>query len=137
MNDRITARLGLILVAIIWGITFVLVKIALNDIPPFYFCSLRFGLATILSIIILHQKIFTCTRNECIGGVICGLFLFFGYTFQNFGLMNTTASKSAFITSVSVLLVPILIIMFKLQTINKKKFKKISLNMYYQISQIT
>ena len=120
MNDRVTARLGLIFVTIIWGVTFVLVKEALNDAPPFYFASLRFGLAAILSLIIINHKIITCTNSELIGGIICGMFLFLGYAFQNFGLMNTTASKSAFITSVSVLIVPILLVLFKLQKISNK-----------------
>ena len=81
---------------------------------------MRFGVATILCIILLRKKLFTCTKIELIGGAICGIFLFSGYAFQNFGLMNTTASKSAFITSVSVLIVPILLVLFKLQKVNKK-----------------
>ena len=117
MNNKITARIGLILVTIIWGVTFVLVKQALNDAPPFIFATLRFGLATIMAITIVNRRLFQLTKNELIGGIICGLFLFLGYGFQNFGLINTTASKSAFITSVSVLLVPILLVTFKLQKV--------------------
>ena len=111
------AKIGLVLVTITWGLTFVLVKQALNDAPPFSFSTLRFGLATILTMALVHRKLFKLTKNEMIGGIICGFFLFVGYGFQNFGLMNTTASNSAFITSVSVLLVPILLVMFKLQQI--------------------
>ena len=111
------AKIGLVLVTITWGLTFVIVKQALNDAPPFSFATLRFGLATTLTMVLVHRKLFTLTKNEMIGGIICGFFLFVGYGFQNFGLMNTTASKSAFITSVSVLLVPILLVMFKLQQI--------------------
>ncbi len=120
MDNKVITRLSLVFVTIIWGITFVLVKDALNDAPPFYFATMRFGVATILCIILLRKKLFTCTKIELIGGAICGIFLFSGYAFQNFGLMNTTASKSAFITSVSVLIVPILLVLFKLQKVNKK-----------------
>ena len=117
MNNRKTAQIGLILVTIIWGITFILVKEALNDAPPFIFTTLRFGLATIISAVLVNRKLLQLTKNEIIGGFFCGIFLFLGYSFQNFGLMNTTASKSAFITSVSVLLVPILLITFNIQKI--------------------
>ena len=120
MNKKIIAQIGLILVTIIWGVTFILVKQALNDCPPFLFATLRFGLATILTMALINRKIFQLSKNELIGGIICGFFLFMGYSFQNFGLMNTTASKSAFITSVSVLLVPILLVTFNLQRVERK-----------------
>ena len=120
MTNKIAAQLSLVFVTIIWGLTFVLVKQSLNDAPPFYFATLRFGLATILAITVVNRKIFQINKNEFIGGIICGFFLFMGYSFQNFGLMNTTASKSAFITSVSVLLVPILLITFNLQQVKWK-----------------
>jgi len=120
VNKKIIAQIGLILVTIIWGVTFILVKQALNDCPPFLFATLRFGLATILTMALINRKIFQLSKNELIGGIICGFFLFMGYSFQNFGLMNTTASKSAFITSVSVLLVPILLVTFNLQRVERK-----------------
>ena len=120
MNNKITAKIGLILVTIIWGVTFILVKQALNNCPPFIFATLRFGIATILAVAIVNRKLFELSINELRGGIICGFLLFIGYSFQNFGLIYTTASKSAFITSVSVILVPILLITFKLQEVRKR-----------------
>ena len=120
MDNKIKARASLVFVTIIWGVTFVLVKDALNDAPPFYFATMRFVVAAMLCLMLLRQKLFTCTKIEIVGGIICGIFLFLGYAFQNFGLMNTTASKSAFITSVSVLIVPILLVLFNIQKIHKK-----------------
>ena len=117
MNKKITAQIGLLFVTIIWGLTFVLVKEALNDAAPFSFATLRFGLATFLILIIVNKKIISITRDEIIGGIVCGFFLFLGYAFQNFGLMNTTATKSAFITSVSVLIVPLLLISMNIQKV--------------------
>ena len=119
-NKKLLAKLALVLVAIIWGVTFIIVKNALNDAPPFSFASLRFGIATILTLILVNQKIFTLTKHEINGGIFCGFFLFLGYAFQNFGLMHTTASKSAFITSVSVLLVPFILLFLRIQKINPR-----------------
>ena len=117
MDKKITAHIGLLFVSIIWGLTFVLVKEALNDAPPFSFAALRFGLATLITLLIVNKNIITITKNEIIGGILCGFLLFLGYAFQNFGLMNTTATKSAFITSVSVLIVPLLLVAMDIQKV--------------------
>ena len=117
MNKKITAQIGLLFVTIIWGLTFVLVKAALNDAPPFSFAALRFGLATLITFLIVNKNIITITKNEIIGGILCGFLLFLGYAFQNFGLMNTTATKSAFITSVSVLIVPFILVAMDIQKV--------------------
>ena len=117
MNKKITAQIGLLFVTIIWGITFVIIKAALNDAPPFSFAALRFGLATLITFLIVNKNIITITKNEIIGGILCGFFLFLGYAFQNFGLMNTTATKSAFITSISVLIVPFILVAMDIQKV--------------------
>ena len=122
MNNKVTAQIGLLFVAIIWGGTFVLVKQALNDAPPFSFATFRFGLATILTLVIINKNIIIITKNEIIGGILCGFFLFLGYSFQNFGLMNTTATKSAFITSISVLIVPVLLVFMNIQKVKIKNW---------------
>ena len=117
MNKRIAAQIGLLFITIIWGFTFVMVKDALHDAPPFSFATLRFGLATILIFLIVNKNMITLTKQEMIGGILCGFFLFLGYAFQNFGLMNTTATKSAFITSISVLIVPLLLVAIGIQKV--------------------
>ena len=117
MDKKITAQIGLLFVTIIWGLTFVLVKAALNDAQPFSFSALRFGLATLITFLIVNKNIITITKNEIIGGILCGFLLFLGYAFQNFGLMNTTATKSAFITSISVLIVPFILVAMDIQKV--------------------
>ena len=118
MNNKFTAQIGLFFVSTIWGFTFFLIKDALHDALPFSFAALRFGLATILTLFIINKNIIKINKQEVIGGLICGFFLFLGYAFQNFGLMHTTATKSAFITSVSVLIVPLLLVAMDIQIVN-------------------
>ena len=119
-NKKYLAQILLVLVTLIWGATFIIVKDALNDAGPFAFGTLRFTIAGILTLVIVNKSIFTLTKTEIIGGLICGFCLFCGYAFQNFGLMQTSASKSAFITSVSVLMVPIILYLFNIQKIKMK-----------------
>jgi len=116
-NKKRMAQVALVLVTLIWGVTFIMVKNALNDAGPFAFGALRFTIAGILSLIVINKTILTLTKTEFIGGFLCGICLFFGYAFQNFGLMQTSASKSAFITSVSVLIVPIILYLFNIQQV--------------------
>ena len=120
INQKRLAQILLIFITIIWGATFIMVKDALNDAGPFAFGTIRFSLAGILTILILNKNIFNLSKIELHAGLIAGFFLFGGYAFQNFGLIHTSASKSAFITSVSVLLVPVILYIFKIQKIKPK-----------------
>jgi len=119
-NKKYLAQILLVFVTLIWGATFIIVKDALNDAGPFAFGTLRFTIAGILTLAVVNKSIFTLTKTEVIGGLVCGFFLFSGYAFQNFGLIHTSASKSAFITSVSVLMVPIILYLFNIQKVKMK-----------------
>ena len=117
-KQKILAQLSMVLTTMIWGITFVMVKDALNDAPPYMFASLRFGLAFLLGCIYVNKGIKDISDTEMIGGLFCGFCLFVGYAFQNFGLMQTTPSKSAFITSISVIMVPVILVLFRIKKVN-------------------
>ena len=73
-NKKRIAQAALVLVTLIWGITFVMVKDALNDTGPFAFGTLRFTIAGILTMIVVNKSIFTLTNTEVVGGLICGFF---------------------------------------------------------------
>ena len=120
MNKKFLAQFGLVITTMIWGVTFVMVKGALNDAKPFMFATLRFGLSFILAIIFVNKGIFKIDKRSMVAGLICGSCLYVGYSFQNFGLMQTTPSKSAFVTSVSVIMVPILLVIFRLKYIKPR-----------------
>ena len=118
MNSKPFAQLGMVVTTMIWGITFVIVKDALNDASPFMFATLRFGLSFLLACIYVNKNIKKIDKKSIMAGFFCGLCLYVGYSFQNFGLMETTPSKSAFITSVSVIMVPIILVMFKIKIVH-------------------
>ena len=91
----------------VWGVTFVLVKDALNDASPLLFNLLRMTLASIALVIINHRHLRNITRPSLVSGLIVGIFLAAGYQFQTAGLARTTAAKSAFITGLVVVFVPL------------------------------
>lgn len=100
------ASLGLLLVTIIWGFAFVVVKNSLDIVPPIYMMAFRFTIATAGLIILFFKKLIKMTKSELIHGVIIGLCLFAAYAFQTIGLVYTTAGKNAFLTTFYVILVP-------------------------------
>ncbi len=102
------ADLSLIFIVMIWGTTFPLMKIALGNVKPFYFISLRFITAFIVLTLILNKRLKKINIKTIKIGTFLGLWLFLGFAFQIYGLQFTTASRSGFITGLSVIVVPIL-----------------------------
>ncbi len=107
-SQSMKAHLLLLAVAALWGSTFVLVKDALNDASPLVFNLLRMALAFICLAIVYRQHLKHITRASLAAGAIVGACLAAGYQFQTAGLARTTPSKSAFITGMVVVLVPLL-----------------------------
>jgi drug/metabolite transporter (DMT)-like permease len=99
------ADLALVGNTIIWGATFVLVKDALADVSPMLFLALRFALAAVVLALLYGRKVQRASLRD---GAIAGVLLFLGYLFQTTGLLYTTPSKSAFYTSLSIPMVPLL-----------------------------
>ena len=56
MNTKVLAQLGMVITTMIWGVTFVMVKEALNDAKPFMFATLRFGLSFFIAVIFIDDK---------------------------------------------------------------------------------
>ena len=96
----------LLFITLLWGGTFSTMKDIISDVEPFTFVVIRFVLAIIFFLIIFNKKI-KIDKMTLIYGLILGLFYTVGFQFQVIGLKYTTASKSAFITGLSVIFTPI------------------------------
>lgn len=98
--------------AVGWGGTFVTVKGALSDSSVFMFLALRFTLAAIVLAMLTAKEWRTIDRRLVRGCLLLGFLMFTGFAFQTAGLTLTTASKSAFITGILVVLVPLFLAAF-------------------------
>jgi drug/metabolite transporter (DMT)-like permease len=111
LNRRFAAEAALIGAALLYGITFPLVHDALEDITPFAYLLGRFGLATLLlmpvAIPALRQR-GPQRRMLVRAGLTAGVILFGGYVTQTIGLQYTSASTSAFITGLYVIITPVI-----------------------------
>ncbi|HEY6253881.1 MAG TPA: DMT family transporter [Candidatus Angelobacter sp.] len=109
-SRSLKAHILLVLMTLIWGSTFVLIKKALLSASPLLFNAVRMSLAAVLLALFYRRQLSRFTRPALWAGGSVGVFLFLGYAFQTTGLHLTTPSKSAFLTGVSTVLVPLLLI---------------------------
>jgi len=110
MSRSLKAHLLLLAVVFVWGSTFVLIKGALADISPLLFNLLRMALATLCLALVYRNHIGRIDRAALVSGAVTGFCLAMGYQFQTAGLRLTTPSKSAFITGLVVVIVPLLLV---------------------------
>jgi drug/metabolite transporter (DMT)-like permease len=101
------ADLLLIITAMIWGWTFIIIKWSVASIDPYFFIYSRFLVAFILLMILFHSRIKQHWRSCLKPGIILGLILALGFITQTLGLKYTTASASGFITGLNVILVTV------------------------------
>jgi len=83
------------------------VKGALTVAAPYWFLLLRFTLATFASLLFFWGIWRKINRESLVHGLILSAVLYAGFAFQTVGLQFTSPAKSAFITGISVVLVPI------------------------------
>ncbi|MBO8160407.1 MAG: DMT family transporter [Thermosipho sp. (in: Bacteria)] len=113
MKKKWVAFLNLILVTMIWGLTFPIQKLILTDISPFVYNAIRFWIATFLSFFIFGKG------NKM--GFLLGIILGFAYATQTWGLSITTSSKSGFITAFYIVLIPIFSYLIEKEKAAKKQ----------------
>jgi drug/metabolite transporter (DMT)-like permease len=118
LSPTTLAHVLLLAVVFVWGATFVLVKDALQDASPLLFNLLRMAMAFIALVVVNHRQLRHINRDALRSGLIVGIFLAAGYQFQTAGLARTTAAKSAFITGLVVVFVPLFTIIPALRSAN-------------------
>jgi len=117
------SNLLLILASIIWGCAFVAQNVGMNYIGPWTFSTIRFLIAgfSLLAIIpILDKKrthvIRPKTKEEkqklILGSVLCGLALSIGSIVQQIAMLTVPVAKAGFLTTLYVLFVPIITLLF-------------------------
>ena len=121
MNQRQTLQSDslLLLAACIWGFAFVAQRLGMLHVGPFGFTGVRFALGCLVILPLVLRKglrrsgplpsepgWFSLGRLG--GGLLAGIVLFCGASFQQVGLIYTTAGNAGFVTGLYVVLVPIL-----------------------------
>ncbi len=128
MSKKLKANMLLLLTALIWGSAFVAQIKGMDHLGPFSFACIRnlVGAIFLIPVIFVLDKLdkeksfteysFEKTEEEkkaekkvlITGGFACGIALFVAGSLQQVGLQYTTAGKAGFITSLYIVIVPIL-----------------------------
>jgi drug/metabolite transporter (DMT)-like permease len=103
---RRAAEAGLVGIAAVWGLTFVMVQDAIERLPPLAFLAYRFIPAAAIVGVIFWRPLRRLPPEGWRAGVVMGGFLTAGYVAQTIGLEHTTASNAGFITGLFVVLTP-------------------------------
>ena len=156
MNSKnITSSLLLLLAALIWGSAFIAQSLGMEHIGPLSFVCIRsfIGFLALVPVLLVIQKIqkkkllsedpsFSEKSSEksskkaklpraIKGGIVCGIFLIIGMVCQQYGILYLTESggnigKAGFITTMYILIVPILGLFFK-QKVTPKLWVSVAL----------
>lgn len=128
VSKEIKSVFILLLTAAIWGFAFVAQRVGMGFLGAFTFNGIRFALGSIslLPVIYFFDKKFKSEnsaervdadiKTTIKSGVIAGCILYIAASLQQVGLIYTTAAKAGFITSLYIVLVPILGIFLKQKT---------------------
>lgn len=137
-KNSLKGSLLLFLGAFIWGTTFIAQSVGVNHLNAFAFNCIRNFIGVIALLPVLLWQICTKPKNMnsvqeidssanslyqnikeifskdlLIGGLICGTALCIASNFQQLGIAYSTVGKSAFITALYIVLVPLLGLFFK------------------------
>jgi drug/metabolite transporter (DMT)-like permease len=117
----------LLLTAAIWGFAFTAQRAGMDYIGPFLYTGIRFLLGAMVLVPFwvcrspkyrkqkpARDKLPDASTIVLVrSGAIAGVFLLLGVSFQQVGLLYTTAGKAGFITGLYVIIVPLLGIIWK------------------------
>lgn len=110
-TKTVLANFMMLFAAAIWGLSFVIMKTTLDDIPTNTILALRLSAGALgLCFTLFRNKL---TLKKIGYGAVTGAALYSAFAFQTYGLAGTTASKNAFITVIYVVLVPVFNWFFK------------------------
>lgn len=98
----------IIMIAMAWGASYLMMKTALRGIGPFNIVALRFGIAFLVTLLIFIKRLREVNRYIIGCSAMLGFILFFIFSFLTHGLVTTQASMAGFLTSTTVVFVPVL-----------------------------
>lgn len=114
--EKYKGEFFLVLMTLIWGGTFAIIKQSLDHASPVIFVAVRFSIAAVVMLPFAWKKLRVAKKSTILAGMFLGALIFFAFSFQTLGLKYTSATKSGFITGSVVIIIPFL------QTFIEKRF---------------
>lgn len=111
-NKQLHANIMMLIVTMLWGSSYLFMKMGLDAFQEFNLIALRFGIAFILAGTIFYKRLIRIDLRTFFYGFILGSILFLVMTLVTYGLKFTTISNAGFLFSLSVVFVPMLLAVF-------------------------
>lgn len=108
INKEKLGTIGIFLTVLIWGYSFVAVKVVVKEIEPFYLVGFRNLAGGIFIALIFFKRMKNITKKDIILSIPVGAALFLGFFLQTMSSKFITASKVAFFTGSYIIFIPFL-----------------------------
>lgn len=102
------ANLLLISIAIAWGSSYIFMKVGLESLNTSSIIVWRFALAFIVMAALFYKKIIRVTKQTLVASAILALPMYGVFVFLLNGMQSTAVSTASFLTSTTVVFVPLL-----------------------------
>jgi drug/metabolite transporter (DMT)-like permease len=112
MTKRFKSNGILLLASLLWGLAFVAQRQGMQFVGPLTFNGLRFvfGALSLVPLLLFMKPTFKKSmldKRLLIGSIMAGIALFFAASFQQVGIIYTSAGNAGFITSLYIIFVPL------------------------------
>lgn len=107
-NREVIAELSLLLVALVWGSSYTVTKIVLEDYDVLSFLFIRFFLTVCILLCFTWRNVRNANKDTWVTGIIVGLFLVGIFISETYGVNYTTATNAGFIISLTVVFTPLI-----------------------------
>ncbi|TXL65724.1 DMT family transporter [Cerasibacillus terrae] len=111
-NNQLKADLMMVVVTMLWGSSYLFMKMGINTIQGFNLVGLRFGIAFIFAGAIFYKRLIKTDFKTLKYGALLGFFLFSTLSTVTIGMNYTSVSNAGFIFSLAVVFVPLLLAIF-------------------------
>ena len=105
-KEKIQAFLALFIATFFWASAYIFVKQLLDNVSPYVMLVVRFGLASLILIVIYNKRLLQINLEMLKAGIIMGVFLFGEFFTFTVGLQYTTTSRSSLIIASYIILLP-------------------------------
>ena len=110
----------LILVTVLWGVTFPVINLAAPFIDPALFVTIRFSLAALVMLPFIWKRFSNTNKLLIYDAIIIGFLNSTSYLTQTIGLGTVPPATAAFITGLGIVLVPLMSPLLKVGTPTKR-----------------
>lgn len=112
MRKQLRADLMLLMVALFWGGSYLMIKIALKEMGTFNLIALRFIMAFVIAYFAFFKKTRKVDKETLKYALILGSCLFSVYVTITYGVQYTTVSNAGFLAALAVVMIPIISVIF-------------------------